>query len=265
MTPKSKLQALSIQLISMKSPDANEETLASADNLERSQSHLSQSNSLDNGRSPSKCNLLVNPSEPSEIVVKLRNSSNRTLLTNLRVEGNFPNHWLQIGMEGNELPPYAEMEAVLYFQVPADFFENQEAIVNGQALTINYQGQLQIYGGNASSASDSGFSPRLELFAIETFRLYIRPTSLYLDFLPDTYREVDFVGRMLKIFEETLEPDVQILDTLWAYLDPMLAPETMLPFLSHWVGWDTGTTLGVERQRYLIKQAMQIYRWRGPR
>ncbi|MCA6517893.1 MAG: phage tail protein [Pseudanabaena sp.] len=265
MTPKSKLQALSIQLISMKSPDANEETLASADNLERSQSHLSQSNSLDNGRSPSKCNLLVNPSEPSEIVVKLRNSSNRTLLTNLRVEGNFPNHWLQIGMEGNELPPYAEMEAVLYFQVPADFFENQEAIVNGQALTINYQGQLQIYGGDASSASDSGFSPRLELFAIETFRLYIRPTSLYLDFLPDTYREVDFVGRMLKIFEETLEPDVQILDTLWAYLDPMLAPETMLPFLSHWVGWDTGTTLGVERQRYLIKQAMQIYRWRGTR
>ncbi|MFN9061163.1 MAG: phage tail protein, partial [Pseudanabaena sp.] len=52
---------------------------------------------------------------------------------------------------------------------------------------------------------------------------------------------------------------------LWAYLDPMLAPETMLPFLSHWVGWDTGTTLGVERQRYLIKQAMQIYRWRGTR
>jgi phage tail-like protein len=269
MTQTSKLQALSIQLISMKSPDANEDTLASADNLGSSQSNLLQSNSVDsainsginNGRS--KCKLLVNPSEPSEIVVKLKNSSNRALLTNLRVEGNFPTHWLQIGMEGNELPPYAEMEAVLYFQIPADFFENQEAIVHAQPLTLNYQGQLQIYGGYASSTAES--PPRLELFAIETFQLYVRPSSLYLDFLPDAYREVDFIGRMLKIFEETLEPDVQILDTLWAYLDPMLAPETMLPFLAHWVGWETEFSLDVERQRYLIKQAMQIYRWRGTR
>ncbi|PZV13993.1 MAG: phage tail protein [Pseudanabaena sp.] len=265
MTPKSKLQALSIQLISMKSPDANEESLASADNLDSSQSNLSQSHSLDIARSLSKCKLLVHPNEPSEIVVKIKNSSNRALITNLLVEGNFPTHWLQIGMEGNELPPYAEMEAVLYFQVPVDFFENQEAIVRGQPLTINYQGQLQIYGGYASSTSDVEFSPRLELFAIEPFQLYVRPSSLYLDFLPDTYREVDFVGRMLKIFEETLEPDVQIFDSLWAYLDPMLAPETMLPFLAQWVGWDIEPTLGIERQRYLIKQAMQIYRWRGTR
>lgn len=235
----------------------------SADNLGSSQSNLLQAHSVDSGinNGRSKCNLLVNPSEPSEIVVKLKNSSNRALLTNLRVEGNFPTQWLQIGMEGNELPPYAEMEAVLYFQIPADFFENQEAIVHGQPLTINYQGQLQIYGGYSSSES----SPRLELFAIETFKIYVRPSSLYLDFLPDTYREVDFVGRMLKIFEETLEPDVQILNTLWAYLDPMLAPETMLPFLAHWVGWETEFSLDVERQRYLIKQAMQIYRWRGTR
>ena len=264
MTQKSKLQALSIRLISMKSPDANEETLASADNLGNPQDNLLRANS-DSARSPTKCKLLVNPHEPSEIVVKLKNSSNRSLLTNLRVEGDFPTDWLQIGMEGNELPPYAEMEAVLYFQDPADFFEKQEAIVQGQPLTINYHGQLQVYGGYASSNSEAGFSPRLELFDVEPFRLYVRPPSLYLDFLPDTYREVDFVGRLLKIFEEALEPDVQILDTLWAYLDPMLAPQTMLPFLAHWVGWETSPNLDVERQRYLIKQAMQIYRWRGTR
>jgi phage tail-like protein len=264
MTQKSKLQALSIRLISMKSPDANEATLVSADNLGNSQGNLLQSNA-GNRRSPTNCKLLVNPNEPSEIVVKLKNSSNRSLLTNLRVEGDFPSQWLQIGMEGNELPPYAEMEAVLYFQVPEDFFENQEAIIHGQPLTINYQGQLQVYGGYASSNSDSEISPRLELFDIEPFQLYVRPSSLYLDFLPDTYREVDFVGRLLKIFEECLEPDVQILNTLWAYLDPMLAPENMLPFLSHWVGWEMSPILDIERQRYLIKQAMQIYRWRGTR
>ncbi len=261
MPPKSKLQALSVSLISMKSPEAKEETLASADNLNSSSSDISQP-AITN-RQSSNCNLLVNPNEPSEIVVKLKNSSNRSLLTNLRVEGNFPNQWLQIGMEGNELPPYAEMEAVLYFQIPADFFENQEAIAQGQALTINYQGQLQVYGGYANTISDSSGRAGLELFDVEPFKLYVRPTSIYLDFLPDIYREVDFVGRLLKIFEECLEPDVQILDSLWAYLDPMLAPETMLPFISHWVGWDMSSILDIERQRYLIKQAMQIYRWRG--
>ncbi len=257
MAQKSKLQALSVRLISMKAPEANEDTLASADRADLNQN---------NQRSPIiNCKLVVNPSEPSEIVVKLKNASNRSLLTSLQVDGDFPSQWLQIGMEGNELPPYSEMEAVLYFQVPVDFFENQEAIAHSQPLTINYQGQLQVYGGYAGSPSDISGTSRLELFDIEPFQLYVRPHSLYLDFLPDAYREVDFVGRMLKIFEETLEPDVQILDSLWAYLDPMLAPESMLPFLSHWVGWDLAPTFSVERQRYLIKQAMQIYRWRGTR
>jgi len=271
MTQKIKLQALSIQLISMKPPEANADSLASADNLFGSQGSLSQANITDNGRSPNtpnNCKLLINPHEPSEIVVKLRNSSNRSLITNLLVDGDFPTQWLQIGMEGSELPPYGEMEAVLYFQVPADFFENQEAIANSRPLTINYHGQLQVYGGYAvrsSDASELATPPKLELFDIAPFQLYVRPPSLYLDFLPDAYREIDFVGRLLKIFEETLEPDVQILDSLWAYIDPMLAPTSMLPFLAHWVGWEMVANIGVDRQRYLIKQAMQIYRWRGTR
>ncbi|MBD2189409.1 phage tail protein [Pseudanabaena mucicola] len=270
MTQKSKLQALSIRLISMKSPEANEETLASADSFSNAKEQYSQ-HSPELRSQPINCKLLINPDEPSEIVVKLKNSSNRSLLTNLQVEGDFPSEWLRIGMEGHELPPHSEMEAVLYFQVPKDFFERPEAIVQGQPLKINYQGQLQIYGGyinsSAADAPENGLvpSPKLDLFDIETFHLYVRPQSLYLDFLPDIYREVDFVGRMLKIFEECLEPDVNILNSLWAYLDPMLAPEEMLPFLAHWVGWEIEPILGLERQRYLIKQAMQIYRWRGTR
>ncbi|MCA6611067.1 MAG: phage tail protein [Pseudanabaena sp. M158S2SP1A06QC] len=269
MAPKSKLQALSIRLISMKTPEANEESLASAD-LHTQQQGESKLNAM---RSPRPCNLLIHPNEPSEIVVKLKNSSNRTLLTDLRVEGNFPEGWCQIGMEGNELPPYEEMEAVLYFLIPADFFERQDAIAPNQTLTINYHGILQVYGGytqspdpneNADiSLTTSTLVSHLELFDLESFRLYVRPTSLYLDFLPDVYREVDFVGRLLKIFEECFEPDVQISDALWAYLDPMLSPETMLPFLAHWVGWELTPAIDMQRQRYLIKQAMQIYRWRG--
>lgn len=268
MTQKSKLQALSIQLISMKSPEANAETLASADNfINAKDQYASRSSELQ--LTPVNCKLLITPDQPSEIVVKLKNSSDRPLLTNLQVECDFPSAWLQIGMEGHELLAYSEMEAVLYFQVPTDFFEKQDAIVQGQPLKINYQGQLQIYGGYSSTGdapeNSSVPPPKLELFDIETFHLYVRPQSLYLDFLPDIYREVDFVGRMLKIFEECLEPDVNILNSLWAYLDPMLASEEMLPFLAHWVGWEIEPILGIDRQRYLIKQAMQLYRWRGTR
>ncbi|MFM7885396.1 MAG: phage tail protein, partial [Pseudanabaena sp.] len=228
-------------------------------------------------RSPNPCKLLIHPHEPSEIVVKLKNSSNRSLLADLRIDGNFPEGWCQIGMEGNELPPYAEMEAVLYFQIPTDFFERQDAIAPAQNLTINYHGILQVYAGyvppastggtvaSADPATSSELVARLELFDIQSFHLYVRPTSLYLDFLPDVYREVDFVGRLLKIFEECLEPDVHIADALWAYLDPMLASEPMLPFLAHWVGWELTPVIDLHRQRYLIKQAMQIYRWRGTR
>jgi len=229
MAPKSKLQALSIRLISMKTPEANEESLASAD-LHTQQQGESKLNAM---RSPRPWNLLIHPNEPSEIVVKLKNSSNRTLLTDLRVEGNFPEGWCQIGMEGNEHGGYTQSP---------DPNENADISLTTSTLVSH-----------------------LELFDLESFRLYVRPTSLYLDFLPDVYREVDFVGRLLKIFEECFEPDVQISDALWAYLDPMLSPETMLPFLAHWVGWELTPAIDMQRQRYLIKQAMQIYRWRGTR
>jgi phage tail-like protein len=269
MTQKSKLQAISVSLVSMKPPEANPDSLASAENLIGSQGNLlaaSTDGAVNQRRSPNNCKLLINPNEPSEIVVKLTNSSSRSLITSLRVDGDFPSDWLQIGMEGNELRPHAEMEAVLYFQIPADFFENQEAIAQGQTLKINYQGQLQIYGGyDSDNGTNAENPPKLELLDIATFQLYVRSPSLYLEFLPDTYREVDFVGRLLKIFEETLEPDVQILDSLWAYLDPIMSPPNMLPFLAHWVGWEITPNLSIGRQRHLIKQAIEIYRWRGTR
>ena len=289
MPSPSKLQALSIQLISMKVPNVSEESLSSADQTKDVRDGFIQSDT------PilNTCKLLINPGEPSEIIVKIKNTNARSLIVNLRIEGDFPESWYRIGMEGDRIPAYGEMEAVLYFQVPIDFFENPEAIARDQALTINYQGQIHIYGGYADPASNStnistdnsntdlpedqllsnnptsSNSPnprvKLELLDISSLRLYIRPHSLYLEFLPDIFREVDFVGRLLKIFEESLEPDVKIFDALWAYVDPILAPETMLPFLAHWVGWEMSPLLDIKRQRYLIKQAMQIYRWRGTR
>ncbi|NEQ97309.1 MAG: phage tail protein, partial [Cyanothece sp. SIO2G6] len=97
------------------------------------------------------------------------------------------------------------------------------------------------------------------------FNVFVRPDSLYLNFLPDFYREVDFIGRYLKIFEQGFEPVVQTLETLWANLDPLTASQAMLPFLAHWVGWPTKVPWDTPTQRRLIRRAMELYRWRGTR
>jgi phage tail protein domain len=222
MAKTSQALPLSVQLVSMRSPEA-QITQAGAG-----------------------CSLLICPGEPSEILVKLTNSSNHTKHIELRLEGDFPRHWCRIGMEGNLLLPHSQMEAVLYFQIEPDFFENKEVLPQN----IDHTAQLLVYAEQ-------------DLVESAPIYLYVRPQSQYLQYLPDIYREVDFVGRLLKIFEETLEPVAQKLDLLWAYLDPLTAPPTLLPFLAHWVGWELSPALTIDRQRFLIKQALQLYRWRG--
>ena len=202
------------------------------------------------------CDLVVHPKEPSEMVVQLENLGRRNLQVNLQIEG-FPPQWCRIGMEGHEIAPGQQMDAVLYFQVPANFFENNESLATDETLVVDYQSRLYVYYVEEGSGRQQIESA--------VFNLYIRPRSLYLNFLPALYQEVDFIGRFLKIFEETFEPAVQSMDALWAYLDPLTAPAAMLPFLAHWVAWPMNPRWSLTRQRYLIRQAVELYRWRGTR
>lgn len=201
--------------------------------------------------------LLLVPGEPSKMLVKLENLGTSTLELNLELTGNFPLEWYHIGTEGNVLSPGEQMEIVLYFQIPADFFESTYALTQGQNLKLDYQGSFAVYGSQPGTVS--------QLLEVASFNLYVRPVTRYLEFLPGIYQEIDFVGRFLHIFEATLEPDVQILGNLWAYLDPLTAPKGMLEFLAHWVGWQVQPYLTLEQQRTLIRNAMEIYRWRGTR
>lgn len=202
-------------------------------------------------------NLLLVPGEPSEMLVKLENGGDRTLELELVLTGNFPQEWCRLGTEGHQLLPGERQEAWLYFQIPADFFEAPQALHSGEVLKLDYYGRLEVYAAYPGTTQ--------QLTASAEFNLYIRPHSLYLDYLPQIYRDVDFVGRFLKIFEEAFEPDVQTLANLWSYLDPLTAPKEMLPFLAHWVGWQIQPYLTLERQRHLIRNAIKIYRWRGTR
>ena len=95
-------------------------------------------------------------------------------------------------MEGTEVLSQQKMEAVLYFQIPPDFFESNTAINSGSRLQINYVANLHV----SWLERDTGKQHREQT----TFNLYIRPRSLYLKFLPGIYRDIDFIGRFLKFF-----------------------------------------------------------------
>ncbi len=209
------------------------------------------------------CNVFLRPGEPSEMLVQLENVGRRSLQLELQVEGDFPSQWCQIGMEGRELLPGQKMEAVLYFQASSDFFEDNQ--LQDESLILDYRSRLIAYYIPAALAGEDASLTHRRVCESAGFNLYVRPRSLYLNFLPALYREVDFIGRFLKIFEQAFEPAVQSLDVLWAYLDPLTAPQAMLPFLAHWVAWPMNPRWSIQKQRRLIRQAMEIYRWRGTR
>ncbi len=203
--------------------------------------------------------LLLHPGEPGEMVVQIKNLGKRPIWLNLRVEGDFPVDWYRIGMEGNQIAPGHQMEAVIYFRVPASYFEDQKALTpkKKRHLDLDFQGRIYFfYGINALE---------LDQVELEEFSVHVRAHSLYLNYLPTLYREVDFIGRFLKIFEETFEPAFHGLDGMWANLDPLTAPRALLPFLAYWVSWPMDARWELPQQRRLIKRAVEIYRWRGTR
>jgi phage tail-like protein len=203
--------------------------------------------------------LLVHPGERADMELLLHNTgSHELILAKIEVRGDFPTDWIQISSEGSRLGDSEQMSMGIYFLVPGDFFEKQELPINfqgRQVLTLNYQCQINVFYNQAGSVE----SKRETIL----FNLYIRPRTLYLTFVPEIYREVDFIGRLLKIFEETFEPSVKILDTMFAYLDSLNAPEALLAFLAHWVGWQPIPGLNLRYQRRLIKNALKIYQTRG--
>lgn len=204
--------------------------------------------------------LLLHPGEPSEMIVQVQNLEPDPLQLNLHVEGEFPQEWCQIGgMEGNELAPGETMDAVLYFHVPPTFFEDQQTIIPGVKERLELDLRCFISLHINILGSDRQYLQQ------EEFSLSIRPYSAYLNFLPVLYREVDFMGRFMKIFELAYQPVIDSFNVMWANLDPLTAPRALLPFLAHWVAWESETIWELRQQRRLIRRAVELYRWRGTR
>jgi phage tail-like protein len=84
-----------------------------------------------------------------------------------------------------------------------------------------------------------------------------------LDTLPGLYQEDGFTERFLSAFDDALAPVLCTLDNLGAYLDPVLAPADFLAWLGGWLGLAVDEGWPLDRQRALVREAGELYRWRG--
>jgi len=205
--------------------------------------------------------LVLYPGIQSEVVMQLENLGDRPLAWQSDLKGALPTGCQFFQQQDGDtdtttLLPRQKVFISLSFHVPADFFENQFALQRDPSLTLNYSLHLYVY------TEEEGDRDR-ELVALCPLTLYVRPNGVYINFLPAIFRQADFTNRFLSIFEKTFAPTLQTLDLLWAYLDPLTAPEALLPFLAHWVAWELDNRWSLEQQRRLLRYAVTLYRWHG--
>ena len=91
----------------------------------------------------------------------------------------------------------------------------------------------------------------------------VKLQSSYLEYLPGLYRDDDFMGQFLLIFESIFNPIENTVDNIPLYFDPRMTPEPMLSWLASWLNLTLDPTWPVEKRRQLVKSASELYRWRG--
>ena len=233
---------------------------------------------------------MVYPGELCQVALEIKNWESQPQHLTLKLEGAFPLKWCQLQTDVENAPQFGinlqksaaqtsdtAMEAAsdsitlevaakksrhadLWFLIPDDFFEGQDTLQGNRGNELDFRGCLSIY-------ADQSLSQGLSLDPIQesNFELNVRPRSTYTAFLPTVYQEVDYIHRFIKIFEQAFDPIVNTFTSMWAHLDPLTAPQALLPFLAHWVDWPIDVELDLTHQRRLIKRAVEIYRCRGTR
>jgi phage tail-like protein len=91
------------------------------------------------------------------------------------------------------------------------------------------------------------------------------PRCQYLRDLPMIFEDDDFFNRFLLIFETLWEPLERRQDQIAMYFDPHTCPAEMLPWLGTWLDLELNPHWPEIRQRHLLSEAVELYRWRGTR
>ncbi|ESA38840.1 phage tail protein [Leptolyngbya sp. Heron Island J] len=249
---------------------------------------------LNGAAAPAPGEVLLIPGKLTEVTARVKNNSQQALWVSVGVQGDFPESWftpelppgqprneeprhgiwrenvelsrqqsLRFGTDYFALQPRETVSINLGFTLPSRFFEDPEALRTEQSAmrshpTLSYGSEIFLH-----QTDDPEQSSAVQLIAYKTLQLYPRPERIYQKFLPEFYQESDFLGRFLNITEQSFEPVYETTETFWAYLDPLLTPKALVPFLAHWVAWPMNPSLTLSQQRRLIRHAVEIYQWRG--
>ena len=81
--------------------------------------------------------------------------------------------------------------------------------------------------------------------------------------LPGLFQDDDFTQRFCAALDEVLAPVFITLDAIEAYVDPWLAPDDFLTWLSEWLGIEIEEDLAEDRKRAMVASAATLYGWAG--
>ena len=84
--------------------------------------------------------------------------------------------------------------------------------------------------------------------------------------LPEIYQTDGtdgFLNRLLSLFGEVLQEFEYSVDDIHNQLDPVHARGDLLPWLASWVALSLDETWPESRRRELIRNAVDLYKWRG--
>ncbi|MEV6342352.1 phage tail protein [Actinoplanes sp. NPDC051851] len=81
--------------------------------------------------------------------------------------------------------------------------------------------------------------------------------------LPSVYAGDPLTQQLTGGFDEVLAPVHAVLDNLWAYLSPALAPDDFVDWIGGWVGATAGPDWPVEQRRTGVINAVATHRSRG--
>lgn len=81
--------------------------------------------------------------------------------------------------------------------------------------------------------------------------------------LPALFQEDEFAQRFVAGLDDVMAPIFCTLDNLASYFDPELTPPDFLDWLTKWLRVTVEEGWSVERQRRLVSQAVELYRWRS--
>jgi phage tail-like protein len=81
--------------------------------------------------------------------------------------------------------------------------------------------------------------------------------------LPGLFQDDDFTQRFCSALDEVLSPVFVTLDAIEAYVDPWLAPDDFLMWISEWLGVEIEEDLAEDRKRAMVAGAANLFGWAG--